>query len=67
MSSNNLYYNDLSYFENSINESIEVKKKLLLQKNKFIKIFKILKKTIDNGNKIIFFLEMAEVHPMLSI
>ena len=55
MSSNNLYYNDLSYFENSINESIEVKKKLLLQKNKFIKIFKILKKTIDNGNKIIFF------------
>ena len=55
MSSNNLYDNDLSYFENSINESIEVKKKLLLQKNKFIKIFKILKKTIDNGNKIIFF------------
>ena len=40
MSSNNLYYNDLSYFENSINESIEVKKKLLLQKNKFIKILK---------------------------
>ena len=55
MSSNNIYYNDLSYFANSINESIEVKKKLLLQKNKFIKIFKILKKTIDNGNKIIFF------------
>ncbi len=44
-----------NYFLSNLNESIEVKKNLYKQKGNFYKLFKIVEKCVEKGNKIFFF------------